>query len=110
MPKIEKIHTDKLPIRIHYLVEWLEKRGMIQADLEKIVGCNKATVSKWCSKGALPSEKNLLLIAEALKIEPNDVFRHPDDDWLSKLFADHKKEDAERLKIIIENAFPRKAG
>jgi transcriptional regulator with XRE-family HTH domain len=109
MPKIAKIHADKRPIRIHYLVEWLETRHMIQADLEKLVGVNKATVSKWCG-GSLPSEKNLLLICDALSIEPNDLFRHPKDDWLSKLFANHKKEDSDRLKIVIENALPRKSG
>lgn len=109
MPKIAKIHATKTPKRIHYLVEWLEKRRMIPAELVRVTGHNKGTISKWCS-GALPSEKSLFEIANALSIEPNDLFRHPDDDWLARMFRDRSQEELSRMVETLRVAFPMKEG
>lgn len=109
MAKITKIHSGKTPIRLHYLVEWLEKRDMSQAAVARELGIDKSTVSKWCA-GALPQETNIIALASLLHIEPNDLFRHPDDDWMAKLFKDRSTEEKQRIISIIEAAMPRKAG
>lgn len=47
MTPITQIHKGKTPPRIHYLAEWAEKRGLIQADFAKETGADKGTVSRW---------------------------------------------------------------
>lgn len=117
MAKITRIHADKVPQRIHYLNEWLAYRRMSQADLVREIGVNKSAVSKWCS-GALPSEDNLLKVAAVLSIEPNALFRDPEDDWFARLFReraasvfkDRTDEEIARMMATLETAFPRKDG
>lgn len=106
MPNVVKIHEGKTPQRIHYLTEWAERRGMTQADIVRLLGVNKGTVSKWFG-GALPQESNILALAEIFAIEPTQLFRHPDDDWLAQLFRDRSEEERRRMIATIEAAFPR---
>jgi transcriptional regulator with XRE-family HTH domain len=110
---VTRIHKGKTPTRIHYVAEWMEKRGLRPADIVDRMGVNKGTVSKWCG-GALPSEENVLALADMFEIEPNDLFRHPDDDWLSRMFLGRKEKEAEQMRealsAFMERAFPRKDG
>jgi transcriptional regulator with XRE-family HTH domain len=93
---------------MHFIPEWAEKRGLTQADLSRSTGADKGLVSRWFS-GTLPSERNLLLLADALEAEePANLFRHPDEDWLARLFRDRPREERERMIRTIETAFPRK--
>jgi transcriptional regulator with XRE-family HTH domain len=109
MRKITKIHANKLPKRIHFIAEWLEHRGMSQADLVEHLGVNKGTVSKWCS-GDLPSEENLVNIATVLNVDVPTLFRHPDDDWIARFFEGRNKEERKRMIDTLSIAFPRKDG
>lgn len=105
MSNIPKIHKNKTPIRLHYIAEWADKRNMKQADIVKELNVDKGTVSKWFS-GALPKETNVLALAEMFKIEPEFIFRHPDDDWLAKFFLEKAEHERERAISILKAAFP----
>jgi transcriptional regulator with XRE-family HTH domain len=114
MAKVTRIHTDKEGCRIHYLREWLERRGTSQAALVEFLATNvdektnKGTVSKWCG-GGLPSQKYLKPIADFLGLEePAEIFRHPDEDWMARFFADRPKDELRRMVETMKAAFPRK--
>lgn len=109
MSDITHIHPKAEPVRIHYINEWMEKRGVKQADLVKQLHVDKGTVSKWCS-GKLPQETNLIALAAYFHIEPAALFRHPDDDWIQRLFAGRSAEELKRIADTIEAAFPRQNG
>jgi transcriptional regulator with XRE-family HTH domain len=109
MGKVAEIHGSKTPVRIHYLQEWLDHRHMSKADLVRAMDINKSSVSKWCT-GDLPSEKNLLIIAAALEIEPEALFRHPLDDWMTKFFKQRSEDELKRMVETLKAAFPQKSG
>ena len=109
MAKIEKIHGSRTPTRLHYLPQWAERRGLIQADIARELGVDKGTVSRWFD-GYLPKEQSIPQLCGLLQIEPGALFRHPDDDWLSRIFADRNDDERARILAMIEAAFPRKTG
>lgn len=80
---------------------------MSQAELVRELDVNKGTVSKWCA-GALPSEENLLRITAILEIEPPALFRHPLDDWMTRMFQDRARDELERMIETLKAAFPKK--
>lgn len=63
----------------HYLPQWADKRGLSQAEIVRLTGVDRATVSRWFS-GVLPKHKNRLLLAAALKIEQSDLLKPPPED------------------------------
>jgi transcriptional regulator with XRE-family HTH domain len=97
MSNIPQIHGDKTPIRIHYIVEWAEKRGLSQADIVREIGADKSLVSRWFS-GMLPKEDYLMRLAALFGTDVHGLFRDPEDDWLLKFFRD--KSDAQRERAI----------
>jgi transcriptional regulator with XRE-family HTH domain len=103
------IHTDKAEARVHFIAEWLEHRGLSQADIVREIGVNKGTVSKWCS-GALPGEDNLRTLAAFLEVEPVELFRHPQDDWITRFFMNRSTEQLKQMVATLNAAFPRKEG
>jgi transcriptional regulator with XRE-family HTH domain len=110
MPPVTRIHKSKQPRRPHYVQEWAEYRGYkSQAELIEASGADKSTVSRWYS-GSSPSVEWQIKLAELFDCEPESLFRHPDDDWFAKFFADREREEIERMKISLQASFPRKAG
>jgi hypothetical protein len=110
MGRPAKIHQGKTPNRLHFIPEWAEKRQMTQADIvRELKTVDKSSVSRWFA-GHLPSEKHLVLLAGifGLKSNINALFRHPDDDWIAKLFADRSRDEQERMRRTLETAFPPK--
>jgi transcriptional regulator with XRE-family HTH domain len=97
--------------RPHYIKEWAEHRALeSQADLAKEIGADKSLVSRWYG-GATPSQEWQDKLAAALHCERESLFRHPDDDWLSRFFKDRDRDEVERIKQMLEIAFPlKKAG
>jgi len=109
MAQVTQIHAGKTPIRRHYIVEWAERRQVTQADLVRATGADKAAVSRWFNHGVIPSEKHIDNVASALNVEDvASLFRHPDDDWLSRMFKDRDEEERLRMRQMIELAFPAK--
>jgi len=101
MSKPTKIHQDKTPVRFHYIVEWAEKRLVTPPGIAKAIGVERQTVYRWFA-GQIPSERHLLSLAEFFHIEPTDLFRHPDDNWLSRLLKDKPAEERQRIEEAIK--------
>lgn len=109
MAQIETIHASKQPRRPHFIREWAEKRGLEQADLVRDLGADKGVVSRWYS-GSSPGVDWQEKLAAYFGCTPDALFRHPDDDWMAKFFAGRKREEIDRIKHMLEVAFPRKDG
>lgn len=67
----------KRPRRI-YLREWRERRDLTQEKLGLRLGVSDVTVHRWEKSQALLNTNVMAAIAEALNIEPADLYRHPD--------------------------------
>jgi hypothetical protein len=65
------------------------------------------SVSRWFG-GRLPSERHLEILAELLHTGVPGLFRHPDDDWLSRFFASKNQDEIQRAQRILRDAFPDK--
>lgn len=115
----------RLSFRRHYLAEWLEARDMEVMDLVRLLNepedappLDKSQVYKWINKGQLPRGPNLLRIADALQLRdietgepaPDLLMTHPAQDWIARKFRDRPISDFDRMKNIIDNAFPDKTG
>ena len=105
---VTRIHHRATPNRPHYIVEWAEKRGMRQADLAEALSADKSVVSRWFN-GSTPAEHWQAKLALLFNCEPEALFRHPDDDWITKFFKGRSADEIERIKATLEAAFP-KAG
>lgn len=103
------IHKGRQPRRPHYVQEWAEKRGMRATDLASELGVDKSVVSRWFT-GSTPSLESQQRLAALFGCEPESLFRHPDDDWLTRFFEGREREEVERIKNTLEAAFPRKTG
>ncbi|WP_416349331.1 helix-turn-helix transcriptional regulator [Pararhodobacter sp.] len=101
------IHRSKQPRRPHHIVDWAEKYGHSQADISAQLDVDKATVSRWFS-GSTPNVESQAKLAALFHIEPEALFRHPDDDWLARFLRGRPPEEVERIKSTLEAAFPRK--
>jgi hypothetical protein len=106
MAKHSNIHSGKTPTRIHFIVEWAEKRGLSQADIVREIGADKSVVSRWFS-GSLPSEKYLEPLAGLFSTEVVGLFRHPEDDWMMKFLQERSLDELNRIRSTLEIAFPR---
>lgn len=110
MAQVTKIHASKTPPRIHYIAEWAEKYGVSQADIVRATGSDKGTVSRWFS-GRLPEQKSLMALAQILPVkEPNDLFHHPEDNWLNRRLRAAAEEDRKKLEGAVELFLPGKTG
>jgi hypothetical protein len=90
------------PIRLHRINEWAEARGMDQADIVRETGIDKTTVWRWFA-GAVPRHEHLeRLVALFALEEPNDLFMHPDNDWLARRLRGQPREDVERAKMLLD--------
>ena len=85
-------------------------RNKRQADFARDLGIDKSTVKRWFD-GTIPVPETLLRIAAYLQLEDERMlFRHPDDDWLSRFFNGREKDEVARIRQTLETAFPRRAG
>lgn len=112
MARPARIYKGKQPHRFHCIPEWAERRGVSQADIMRGVGADKGTVSRWFD-GTLPMDKHLIALAGFLEAgEVAALFRHPDDDWMSRHLRGRSHDERQRMQAAIEalitNAFPRK--
>lgn len=104
---IPQIHAGETPVRIHYIVERAKRLGLKQVDLVRELGVDKGTVSKWFD-GGLPDSKNIRRLAAVLQCqEPSEIFRHPDDDWMSRLLRRSNTDQKAQIKRMLEAGFGR---
>ena len=109
MSKIPTIHARKQGRRPHFIPEWAEMRGLRQADVAAEIGADKSLVSRWFN-GATPGVEWQARLAALFHVEPDALFRHPDDDWLGQFFRDRSRSEIERIKKAMEISFPKKNG
>ncbi|MGM4909146.1 helix-turn-helix domain-containing protein [Rhizobium sp. 768_B6_N1_8] len=106
MNNVTQIHTDKTPIRVHFIVEWAEKRNLKQADIVREVGADKGLVSRWF-QGTVPKPDYLEKLAALFGTDVHGIFRHPDEDWLARFFRDKSDQQKERaiemLRLLFKN-------
>jgi transcriptional regulator with XRE-family HTH domain len=107
MAPVAKIHKGKQPHQFHFIPEWAEKRKVSQADIARELAVEKSTVTRWFA-GVVPTNKHLVPLAAFLTQEdppdPTALFRHPDEDWLTRLFRSRAAEDRKDFKEMIELA------
>lgn len=108
MVRPTRIHKGKQPRRIHFIPEHAKERRVKQADIMRELGVDKSSVSRWF-KGVVPTDKHLWPLTGFLGLdEPGDLFRHPDDTWLTRAVRGRPKEEQEQIRQTIDIAFPRK--
>jgi transcriptional regulator with XRE-family HTH domain len=100
-PRIEP----KKPRHI-YLAEWRERCGLTQVELARRLGVSSVSVSRWELGRALLNTDVMAAVAEAFDIEPQDLFRHPDQQSADALLRDQPAE-IQDLVIRIIKAIPR---
>lgn len=92
------------PRRI-YLAEWRESRGLSQKQLGDRLGVADMTVSRWERATSLLNTNVMAAIAEALSIEPADLYRHPDqpsaDALLRNASPELRQNAVEMLEIFV---------
>jgi transcriptional regulator with XRE-family HTH domain len=81
---------------------------MKQADLARELGVDKSVVSRWYH-GTSPGTEWQAKLAALFHCEEESLFRHPDDDWMARFFRNRKREEIERMKQMLELAFPEQA-
>lgn len=106
MNQITQIHRSKQPRRPHFIQDWAIHRGFKKAvDLANALDVDKSLVSRWFN-GSTPDEKHQERLAALLHCDRQALFRHPDDDWMSRFFKDRTEEEVQRIKTMLEAAFP----
>ena len=107
MAKVTSVHRSKQPRRPHFIAEWAEARNLTQADLSRELEADKSVVSRWFS-GTTPGVEWQEKLALLFHCEPESLFRHPDDDWLTRFFQDRPRDEIEKMKQMLELAFPKR--
>jgi len=103
---VTTIHKGKQPRRPHFLREWMDLRGVKPVELAKQIGADKSLISRWLD-GATPGTEYQEKLAAYFHCEPDSIFRHPDDDWLSRFFRNRNADEVARMKALLEAAFPK---
>lgn len=99
MPGASRIGPRR-PRRI-YLAEWRDLRGLTQQQLGDRLGVTDVTVSRWERATNLLNTNVMAAIAEALSIEPADLYRHPDQPSADELLRGQPPEImAQAMKLI----------
>lgn len=88
------------PRRI-FLAEWREHRGLTQAQLGDRLGVADMTVSRWERATSLLNTNVMAAIAEALNIEPGDLYYPPDRPSADSLLRDQPEEVREQALNLI---------
>ena len=117
MEKIVQIHYTKQPRRPHYIPDWAKKRGLSQAKIAREIGADKSLITRWY-QGSCPKPDYQERLAALFSIEPEDLFRSPEDNWLKRFFQERRElfdilqarspDELDRIKGMIEAAFPQR--
>lgn len=91
--------------RRHYLAAWRKERGLSQEQLADRLGTHKAQISNWeTGKRSIGMEVQAAL-ADALSIEPQDLFRDPArpsaDELLRNASPQVLNEAIEIIKVLV---------
>lgn len=87
----------KKPFRL-FIAEWREEKGLTQQQLGDRLETSDVTVSRWETGKRKPDLDAQAAIAEALNINPADLYRHPVQPSADALLRDQPKD-------VVENVF-----
>ena len=87
-----------------YLSEWREHRGLTQKQLGERLDVADMTISRWENGKALLNTDVMAAVAEALNIEPADLYRHPNQPSADELLRGATPEVRQRAIAIIQAA------
>jgi transcriptional regulator with XRE-family HTH domain len=106
------IYANRQPRRPHYLLQLMERYNVTRADIVEAIGVDKSQLSRWLdeTRPSTPSPEWARKLGEFFGKghDPVDIFTDPDVDWLSRLLRDRSPDEKERIKAMIEAAFPAK--
>ncbi|UZF93187.1 helix-turn-helix domain-containing protein [Bosea sp. NBC_00550] len=98
------------PRRPHHLKAWAQKRGLARpTDLARELDIDKSMVTRWF-QGTTPSEESLSKLGALFGVEPEALFRDPEEEWVARFLRGRSADEIERIKQTLEVAFPRKTG
>lgn len=86
----------------HYLREWRKHRHLTQQQLADRLDTSKGQVSNWENGNRGLSADVLAALAEVLTIEPQDLFRDPDQPSADDLLRAASPEIRDQAIAIIE--------
>lgn len=104
---VTEIYRGRQVARPHHIEDWAEARDLQQKDIVRELGVDKSLVSRWYA-GSTPSKEWQEKLADFFGIEREALFRHPNDDWVTRFFADRSNDEIARMKTMLEAAFPKK--
>lgn len=117
--RLYSVTATKQPRRPHYIEEWANRRNMNQADLARELNADKSVVSRWYAGGS-PGKDYQDRLAALFGVDRDELFRHPEDNWLKRFFQKRKNllnllrtkndEELSRIEQMIELSFPKKTG
>jgi transcriptional regulator with XRE-family HTH domain len=85
-----------------FIVEWRLKRGLTQIQLGDRLGTTDMTISRWERGTVLLNTGVMDALADALEIEPEDLYHHPDRPTANSLLRDQPDEVVEQaLRLIL---------
>ena len=68
-----------------WLVRYMDRKFFTYEDLASRVGVSKNTVYRWCAGRMEPSKHNIIKIADALGVEPEQLMEEDEGVPLSEL-------------------------
>lgn len=107
-----RIYQNRQPRRPHYLAPLMERYNVSRQDIIEAIEVDKSLLSRWLdeSKPSTPSPDWARKLGEFFGKghDPVDIFSDPDVDWMSRLLQGRSADEIERIKAMIEAAFPAK--
>lgn len=109
---VEQIYAGRQPRRPHYIAKLMERRSLTRADLIEKLEVDKSQLSRWLDedKPSTPSSKWAKKLGLYFRVTEDDdlvdIFADPDVDWMTRFFRGRSNDEIERMKTLLEAAFP----
>jgi transcriptional regulator with XRE-family HTH domain len=85
----------------HYLKEWREHRGLLQADLARLVGTAASVISRYETGDRRIHLEMQFKLMQALRITPPQFFSPPDAPSLDAMMAGVPLEQRRRISNMV---------
>jgi transcriptional regulator with XRE-family HTH domain len=109
---LAQIYANRQPRRPHYLPHLMERYGVTRGEIVEALGVDKSQLSRWLDENrpSTPSPEWARKLGEFFGKghDTVDIFTDPDVDWMSRLLQGRSADEKERIKAMIEAAFPAK--
>lgn len=110
--QLARIYENRQPRRPHYLAQLMDRHGVSRQEIIEAIEVDKSLLSRWLdeSRPSTPSPEWAHKLGEFFGKggDPVDIFADPDVDWMSRLLQGRSADEIERIKAMIEAAFPAK--